>query len=450
MKKSENYRILVVDDEFSVRDSLYNWFREDGYEVETAENAQEALKKFQEKSFDIALLDIKMPGIDGIELQKRINSIAGDTIIIIITAFASVRTAVQALKEGAFDYITKPFDPDELSHLIKNACNQRKLKAANIQLKEQLQELAGFEDIIGESPAMQQVFELVDTVSKTDSNVMIRGDSGTGKELVAKAIHRKSNRMYFPIITVNCGAVAEGLMESELFGHEKGAFTGAHYKRKGKFEMADGGTIFFDEIGNISMKMQMELLRVIETKQITRVGGNDTLHVDFRLICATNQNLEKELQNGNFRDDIYYRLNVFTVKLPSLRERRSDIPLLVTHFIKKYSDVMNKDISGIESQALDTLVKYNWPGNVRELENAIERAIVVVKGNLITLSDLSFQFDSFSEKSASESLADLEKKHIAEILKSTGWNISQSANILKIDRGTLYNKIKKYKLTDKN
>ena len=446
MAGNENYRILIVDDEFSVRDSLYNWFREDGYQVETAEDANEALKKLQEKSFDVALLDIKLPGIDGIELQKRINKISGDTTIIIITAYASVNTAVQALKEGAFDYVTKPFDPDELSHLIKNAFNQRKLKEENIQLKEQLQELAGFDEIIGESSAIQKVFELIDVVAKTDSTVMIRGESGTGKELVARAIHSRSNRRFFPIITVNCGAVAEGIMESELFGHEKGAFTGAHYRRKGKFEMADGGTIFFDEIGNISMKMQMELLRVIETKQITRLGGNDTIDVDFRIVCAVNQNLEEEVEKGTFREDLYYRLNVFTIKLPPLRERRPDIPLLVKHFIEKYSNLMNKNITGIEPEAMDTLVKYRWPGNVRELENAIERAVVVGKHENITLGDLSFQFDSFDDKPVGESLADVEKVHIQEILKSTEWNISRAADILKIDRVTLYNKIKKYKL----
>jgi DNA-binding NtrC family response regulator len=446
MGKNENYRILVVDDEFVIRDSLYNWFREDGYQVETAENAREALKKLQEKTFDIALLDIKMPGIDGIELQKRINKIDGDIIIIIITAYASVNTAVQALKEGAFDYITKPFDPDELSHLIKNACNQRKLKSENIQLKKQLKELTGFDEIIGKSPAIRKVFELVDTVSKTDSTVMIRGESGTGKELVARAIHSHSNRRFFPIITVNCGALAEGIMESELFGHEKGAFTGAHYKRKGKFEMADGGTIFFDEIGNISMKMQMELLRVIEAKQITRVGGNNIIDIDFRLICATNQNLEKEVEKGAFREDLYYRLNVFAIELPPLRERRSDITLLVKFFIKKYANVLNKNIADIEPKALDTLVKFPWPGNVRELENAIERAAVVGKSEIITLDDLSFQFNSFSDKTVDESLADMEKTHIEKILKSTEWNITRAADILKIDRVTLYNKIKKYKL----
>ena len=446
MKGNENYRILIVDDEFVVRDSLYNWFRDDGYKVETAENANEALKKIQDKTFDIALLDIKMPGIDGIELQKRINKVASDITVIIITAYASVNTAVQALKEGAFDYITKPFDPDELSHLVKNAIMQRNLKAENNHLKEQIKELSRFEEIIGESTAIQKVFELVETVSNTDSTVMIRGESGTGKELIARAIHSRSNRRFFPIITINCGAMAEGLMESELFGHEKGAFTGAQYRRKGKFEMADGGTMFFDEIGNIGMKMQMELLRVIETKDFSRVGGNETINVDFRIICASNLSLEDAVKDGLFREDLYYRLNVFTINIPPLRERRSDIPLLVKHFIKKYSKIMNKNVLGIESKAMDTLLKYKWPGNVRELENAIERAMVIGKNENITLADLSFQFDNFNSMPESETIADVERMHILKILKSTDWNISRSADILKIDRVTLYNKIKKYQL----
>ena len=446
MKGNENYRILIVDDEFVVRDSLYNWFRDDGYKVETAENASEALKKIQDKTFDIALLDIKMPGIDGIELQKRINKVASDITVIIITAYASVNTAVQALKEGAFDYITKPFDPDELSHLVKNAIMQRNLKAENNHLKEQIKELSRFEEIIGESTAIQKVFELVETVSNTDSTVMIRGESGTGKELIARAIHSRSNRRFFPIITINCGAMAEGLMESELFGHEKGAFTGAQYRRKGKFEMADGGTMFFDEIGNIGMKMQMELLRVIETKDFSRVGGNETINVDFRIICASNLSLEDAVKDGLFREDLYYRLNVFTINIPPLRERRSDIPLLVRHFIKKYSKIMNKKVLGIESKAMDTLLKYKWPGNVRELENAIERAMVIGKNENITLADLSFQFDNFNSMPESETIADVERMHILKILKSTDWNISRSADILKIDRVTLYNKIKKYQL----
>ena len=443
---NENFKIMVIDDEFTVRDSLFNWFTEDGFKVDTADNAQEALKKFQKESFDIALIDIKMPGMDGLELQKKIKEVSPETTTIIITAYASVESAIQALKEGAFDYVTKPFDPDELSHMIQNAIQQRKLQAENILLKEQIEKMSPFKEITGESPAIKKIFDMIETVAKTDSTVMIVGESGTGKELVARAIHSSSNRRFFPIITVNCGAVSEGIMESELFGHEKGAFTGAHYKRKGKFEMADQGTIFFDEIGNISMKMQMELLRVIESKQFTRVGGNENISVDFRIICATNQNLEDAVKNETFREDLFYRLNVFTIHLPPLRERRSDIPLLVKNFINKYNKTMNKNIQDIDNDAMDVLMKYPWPGNVRELENAIERAMVVGRSNKITLKDLSYKFEMPDEFSTSESLEDVEKNQISKILKSTDWNVSKSANILKIDRVTLYNKIKKYGL----
>ena len=443
---NENFKIMVIDDEFTVRDSLFNWFTEDGFKVDTADNAQEALKKFQKESFDIALIDIKMPGMDGLELQKKIKEVSPETTTIIITAYASVESAIQALKEGAFDYVTKPFDPDELSHMIQNAIQQRKLQAENILLKEQIEKMSPFKEITGESPAIKKIFDMIETVAQTDSTVMIVGESGTGKELVARAIHSSSNRRFFPIITVNCGAVSEGIMESELFGHEKGAFTGAHYKRKGKFEMADQGTIFFDEIGNISMKMQMELLRVIESKQFTRVGGNENISVDFRIICATNQNLEDAVKNETFREDLFYRLNVFTIHLPPLRERRSDIPLLVKNFINKYNKTMNKNIQDIDNDAMDVLMKYPWPGNVRELENAIERAMVVGRSNKITLKDLSYKFEMPDEFSTSESLEDVEKNQISKILKSTDWNVSKSANILKIDRVTLYNKIKKYGL----
>ncbi len=323
---NQSVGILIVDDEFSVRDSLYNWFRTEGYRVNTAENAMEALKKLQESQWDIVLLDIKMPGMDGIELQKHIKKIDKTIVVIIITAYATVDTAVEAMKDGAFDYIAKPIDPDKLSILIRNAINQRRLIAENIQLKQKVEELSLQDEIVGESPQIKKILEMIDVVAQTDATVLIRGESGTGKELVAQAIHGKSNRRYFPIISINCGSLAEGILESELFGHEKGAFTGAQYKRKGRLEMANGGTIFFDEIGNISTKMQMDLLRVIETKQFTPLGSNKLLNVDFRVIAATNTNLEKEVAEKNFREDFYYRLNVFSIHIPPLRERPADIP----------------------------------------------------------------------------------------------------------------------------
>ena len=444
--ENKDVGILIVDDELVVRDSLYNWFIEDGYRVDTAEDAKKALGKLQGNTWDIVLLDIKMPGMDGMELQKRINEIDPNIIVIMITAYASVDTAVQALKEGAFDYITKPFDPDDMGHLIRNAVAQRKLTTENIQLRQKIDELSKFDEMVGESSAMKRVFELVETVAQSDATVVIHGESGTGKELVARAIHSNSPRRYFPIIPVNCGALPEGILESELFGHEKGAFTGAQYRRKGKLEMSDGGTLFLDEIGSISMKTQMDLLRALETKQFTRLGGSKEITVDFRVICATNRNLEKMVEDETFREDLYYRINVFSISIPPLRERRSDIPLLAKHFVQRYSLAMNKQITDITPDAMDYLTRHEWPGNVRELENAIERAMVVGKPPRIVAEDLPFQLSDKKATLSADSLEEIEKAHIINILERMDWNITRSAEILKIDRVTLYNKIKKYGL----
>jgi DNA-binding NtrC family response regulator len=438
--------ILVVDDEFSVRDSLYNWFRNEGYRTETAENGSEALRKLQDNLWDIVLLDIKMPGMDGMELQKHIKKIDNTIIVIIITAYATVDTAVEAMKEGAFDYLSKPIDPDKLSILIRNAVNQRRLIAENIQLRQKVEELTLQDEIVGESPQIKKILEMIETVAKTDATVLIRGESGTGKELVAQAIHGKSNRRYFPIISINCGAFPEGLLESELFGHEKGAFTGAQYKRKGKLEMANGGTIFFDEIGNVATKMQMDLLRVIETKQFTPLGSNKVVNVDFRIIAATNSDLEKKVEEKDFREDLYYRLNVFSIQIPPLRERTMDIPPIAHYFLEKYARSMNKDVTDISPEAMRILTQYNWPGNIRELRNTIERALVVVgKKNRIEAEDLNLLFLSKTAPPG-DSLEEIEKAHVKRILEQSDWNISRSAETLKIDRVTLYNKIKKYGL----
>jgi DNA-binding NtrC family response regulator len=438
--------ILIIDDEKMVRDSLTKWFLEDGYTVGSAENASETLRQLQLQRWDIILLDIKMPGMDGMELQPRIKEIDPLATIIFITAHASVDTAVRALKSGAFDYVTKPVDPDYLSHLIGNAVRQRTLLDENLKLKEQISGFPKFDEIVGESPAIQKVFELIHTVAKTDTTVMIRGDSGTGKELIARAIHSNSERRYFPIVTINCGAMSEGVLESELFGHERGAFTGAQYRRKGKIELADQGTLFLDEVGNIDMKTQMDLLRVIETKQFARVGGNEIIKVDFRVICATNKNLEKAMTDGTFREDLYYRLNVFSIFIPPLRERKSDIPALVNYFMKKYARAMAKPDVSISPEAMDMLVRYNWPGNVRELENAIERAMVVGKPPAIHPEDLPFRLSEKGNMPLSGSLAAMEKVHIISVLEQNNWNISRSAQLLEIDRVTLYNKINKYGL----
>ena len=436
--------ILIVDDESSVRDSLYNWFIEDGYHVACAEDAKVALSVLETESFDIVLTDIKMPGMDGLEMLKRIKAIKKDAVVIMMTAFATVDTAVQALKDGAFDYVTKPFDPDDLSHLIRNASKQISLIEENEVLKERVVSLENVEDLIGQSEAMHKVLHEIESVAQSNASVIITGESGTGKELVARAIHANSPRKYFPLVSVHCGALSESLLESELFGHEKGAFTGAIYTRKGRFEMADSGTIFLDEIATISSKMQVELLRVLESKSFVRVGGNKEIKSDFRVICATNRDLKTMVENGAFREDLYYRLNVVNINVPPLRERIEDIPLLTDYFIKKYCTTMNRPLMTIEPAALKRLEEFPFPGNIRELENMIERAIVVGNGKKITLKDLPI---GKTESTPSfESLGDIEKNHIEQILNKYNWNISATAKALKVDRVTLYNKIKKYKL----
>ncbi len=444
---AEQVSILIVDDEESVRDSLYNWFIDDGYDVDCAGDGKEALNMLESKEYDIVLADIKMPGMDGMELHKRIKTLSREPIFIIMTAFASVDTAVQALKNGAFDYVTKPFDPDDLSHLIRNAAKQVALQEENATLKERFTSLVDVEDIVGESAALKKVLKDVESIAQSNSSVIITGESGTGKELIARAIHSNSPRKYFPMISVHCGALTESLLESELFGHERGAFTGASFTRKGRFEMADGGTIFLDEIATISPKMQVELLRVLETKTFMRVGGNKELSSDFRVICATNRDLDGMVKGGTFREDLYYRLNVLNIKVPPLRNRKEDIPLLVNHFIEKYCRSMSRDLLTIDQAAMKHLVNFDFPGNVRELENMIERAIVVGNGKEIKLKDLPMGKEMIS--SSVESLDELELNHIQKILEKYNWNISRAARALSVDRATLYNKIKKFRLKKK-
>jgi DNA-binding NtrC family response regulator len=440
------FGVLVVDDELSVRDSLENWFKKDGYRCASAADAMSALAKLQEGGWDVVLLDIKMPGIDGLELQRRIHQIDPKLVVIMITAFASVETAVRALKEGAFDYVTKPFDPDELSHLVRRAVEKRALENENQQLRQNVEQLAAPRHIVGESPQMKGVLELVRSVAATDATVLIRGESGTGKELVAQAIHAASRRRYFPIVPVNCGALSESLLESELFGHEKGAFTGAQYRRKGKLEMANGGTLFLDEVGTINLRTQVELLRALETKEFTRVGGSTPIQVDFRTIAATNQDLERLVQEKKFREDFYFRLQVFTISIPPLRERREDIPLLARHFVERYAHQMNRPFREIEPQALDLLVRHAWPGNVRELANAIERALVVGKPPLVRAEDLPLRAADLPSAPAGDSLEAVERAHVERVLAREQGNVTRAAEALGIDRVTLYNKIRKYGL----
>ena len=437
-------RIMIVDDEQSVRSSLREWFLEDGFEVETAEDGLDALKKLESGPFDLMIVDLKMPRMDGISLQRRLQEVDPTGTVIILTAFAAVDTAVEALKLGAFDYVTKPVDPDELSHTVRRALEQKRLTEENVRLREKVSELSSSTPIIGGSPAMGHVMDLVGTVAETEASVVIRGESGTGKELIARAIHAASPRRFFPIVAVNCGAIPETLLESELFGHEKGAFTGAHYRRKGKIELANGGTLFLDEIGEIPPKMQVDLLRVLESHRFSRLGGTQEIESDFRLVCATNRDLEALVKEDAFREDLYYRINVFSIDLPPLRERLEDIPLLTEHFVEKYSRSMGKLPKQMTEAAVELLQSYNWPGNVRELENAIERAMVVGQGNRIRPEDLPLRVEQDAVRPRDRSLEALESAHIARVLREESGNVSQAARVLGIDRGTLYKKIKKY------
>jgi DNA-binding NtrC family response regulator len=443
---TEEFGILIVDDEFSVRDSLTRWLQEGNYRVDSAASAEEALKKLDYTRWDVALVDLKMPKMDGLELMQQIREIDDQIAVVIITAYATVATAVEAMKIGAYDYITKPVNPDKINRLIQRALKHRTLAKENLLLKSNIKEMQEKYQIIGDSPSLRKCLEMVETVAETESTVLICGESGTGKELFARAIHLASHRRYCPLVTVNCGALPDTLLESELFGHEKGAFTGAQYRRKGRFELADGGTVFLDEISTVSPKTQIDLLRVLETKQVTRLGGSKPLTLDFRVICATNENLETLVKEAEFREDLYYRINAFTIHIPPLRERRSDIPLLTDYFIQKYVQAMNRIVRGITSEAMDFMVRYDWPGNVRELENVIERAMVLCKQDRIDIDTLPSSLYTQAVGENQDSLDSVQRAHILRVLHRTGWNISQSAAMLEIDRSTLYNKIKKFSL----
>jgi two-component system response regulator HydG len=438
-------KILIVDDEPVVRDSLGKWFTEEGFTVHAVGSAHEALNAFQPHMWDVALLDIKMPGMDGIELQNRLREADPDLIVIVMTGYASVETAIQALKQGAYDYICKPFEPDELVHTINNALEHRRAKKEVVQLREHLQEAFPRVQIIGQSPAMKRIYELIEMVAPTDATVLITGESGSGKEVVARAIHEASPRRLMPFMAIHCGALTETLLESELFGHERGAFTGAQARRKGKFEAADGGTVFLDEIGDISLKTQTDLLRVLQDKEIVRIGSTTPVKIDFRCIAATNRDLDAMVQDGSFRFDLFYRLNVLSIHLPPLRERREDIPLLAEAFLKKHMTAMNKSIAGISPEAMNLLMNYDWPGNVRELENAIERALVIGKGPEIAPLDFPMQL-TVPHTSCGRRLEDVARAHIERVLEASGWNLTHAAEILAIDRSTLYSKIKSYGL----
>ena len=438
-------KLLIVDDELSVRDSLGKWFREEGYEVATTENASDALTSLAQQRWDVALVDIKMHGTDGIELQRRMHEVDPELLVIMMTGYASVETAVAALKNGAYDYVTKPLDPDEISHLVTNALAHKRTAQENVLLRETVAEVARPGELIGQSAAMRKIFDAIETVGPTDATVLITGESGTGKELVARAIHQASPRRFHPLVVIHCGALTETLLESELFGHEKGAFTGAQYRKKGKFEIAEGGTVFLDEIGDITLKTQTDLLRVLQEREITRVGGNQIIKVDFRCIAATNKDLEKLIDEGKFRPDLFYRLNVFRLELPALRERREDIPALVDHFVRKFSLAMNKRITRVSPTAMNQLQQQSWLGNVRELENSVERAMVVGQEPELHEGDFAFKSQSASASNgSSKTLEDIERAHILKVVGECAGNQSHAADVLDIDRVTLYHKLKKY------
>ena len=444
MKKSD-LGILVVDDELIVRESLTKWFREDGFRVDAAEDGPAALKKIREGSWNLLLVDIRMPGMDGLELMQRVKAINQGIVVIIITAFATVDTAVRALKQGAYDYVTKPIDPDYLNHIVVNALEQQLLMQENQRLRNAVSELTAGEEIIGDSPEMRRVLELITVVAQTDTNVMVKGEVGTGKELVARAIHQHSMRRFSPLVTLNCGAVTETVLLEELFGNEGGASPGPFAVRKGKIEQADGGTLFLDEVGCLDARTQGELLRVLETRQHGRLGGTEMFPANFRLICATKDDLEKAVREKGFREDLYFRLTVFDIDLPPLRARRGDIAKLAHFLLGKYSRAMNRKIQGFSSEAMLALKAYDWPGNVRELENVIERALVITPGPVIGAEHLILH-TSLVSPTAGQRLEDIECRHIEQVLRETGWNVSRSAAILDIDRVTLYHKIEKFGL----
>ncbi len=436
-------RLLIVDDELHVRESLSHWFAEDGYDVESASSGQEALNMLGRQSYDVIVSDIKMPGMDGLELLGRVRRKDADIAVVLVTAYASVDTAVHALKEGAYDYLVKPFDPEALSRIVAQACEKVALTKENVTLKNRLTK-SGPTIVTGQSPEMGKVMELAEMVAPTDTSVMIFGESGTGKELIARQIHNRSQRNFGTMVAVNCGALSDSLLESELFGHEKGAFTGATSRRKGKIELADGGTLFLDEVGEVSPKVQVELLRALEDRKITRLGGNQEISVDFRLICATNRNLQKAVDSGDFRDDLFFRINVFSLTIPPLRDRPEDILPIAEHFLDRYAGAMGRQAKGFSKEVRELLVRYSWPGNVRELANAIERALVVCRGVEIQEEHLPIVDKDKTGGDDDQSLRAIEEKHIRRLLKLHAFNVTHTAKTLEIDRVTLYNKMRKF------
>lgn len=454
-------RILVVDDEESIREFLEIMLKKEGYEITLAEDGQKAKDLLTKKTFDMIISDLQMPHVTGIELLKHVKESYPETVFMLITAFGTTETAVEAMKMGAYDYLTKPFKIDEVRLNIQNALRSRNLEVENRSLKKELVKEYSFQNMVGNSPVMHAVYDMVKRVSQTPTNVLITGESGTGKEVVAKAIHYNGPLKDRPFITVNCGAIPENLMESEMFGHKKGSFTGAVVDKAGLFEVADGGTLFLDEVGELPLTIQVKLLRAIQERVIRRVGATEDMKVEVRIIAATNRNLEEMVQKGGFRQDLYYRLNVINIKTPGLRERRDDIPLLAAHFLKKYNERLNKNIGGISAEAMEILKKYDYPGNVRELENMIERTVALEGGATILPESLPPMVNTTSGRKMASSneiemgddgvdldkvMGQIEKELLIKAIHSAGGVKKRAAKLLHISFRSMRYRIEKYNL----
>jgi len=449
---NESANILIIDDDESIRDSCAQVLKREGYSVRGTIDGNEGLKAFKREFFHVVLLDLKLPGLDGMEILSRIKEENPETPVIIITGYASIESAVEAIKRGAFDYMAKPFRPEELRIITKNAMESRKIYFENISLRKELEEKSQFDMLIGKSKAMEKVLDIVKRVSTSESTVLISGESGTGKELLAREIHKYSLRKNAPFVVVDCGALVETLFESELFGHVKGSFTGAHETKHGRFEVATGGTIFLDEISNIGLNIKAKLLRVIQEREVNRIGSTKPIKIDVRILAATNENLADCVRKGKFREDLFYRLSVVPIHLPPLRERKEDISLLVDHFLKKHNKRAKKNIKRISPSVKKALMEYDWPGNIRELENTIERAVVLSRREEIDLDDLAYHGIGSSlillnpEGGSYKTLNNIENEYIKLVLQAQYGNKSKTAKILGIDRKTLLAKIKKYNL----
>jgi two-component system response regulator HydG len=448
--------ILLVDDEKSVRSTLAVLLQKTGYRVEESAAGGEAIDKMTNRFYDLVITDLKMEPVDGIEVLKKSKEINPSTEVVVMTAYSTVESGVEAIKLGAYDYIQKPFEKEEFLIIIEKALERKNLLNEVEHLQNELKEKYRFENIVGNSKEMFEVLALVSKVSKTDSTIMISGESGTGKELIAKAAHLNSRRKHRSFITINCGAIPENLQESELFGHVRGAFTGAIRDKRGLFQDADGGTLFLDEVGETALSTQVKLLRFLQDGEIRRVGDNESLHVDVRLIAATNKELVKLIEEGKFREDLFYRLNVIPIHIPPIRKRKDDIPLLASHFLKKYADKEKKNVVSVSPEAMKMLTGYHWPGNVRELENVIERAVILTGKNTIMPEDFPVSVrDSHKRTQETQmeteetTLEEIEKRHILKTLEKANWNQKQASEILGISTTTLWRKLKSYGIEPK-